>query len=1051
MQRHPLRASATLFVALLFLAACGGGDGGGGTPPAATPITGTFVDSPVNGLHYTSPPSNPAGGFTTNGGQYQCMPGDTVTFDLGGRTIGTGQPCGPLVTVVSVFGATSTADTRVMNLSRLLLTLGGIPSGQNPIELPATIPADLPNPLDFSDPNFTTVLQTALPGATLVTKAQAIAYLHTSFKTLSVAAVNGEMVTSNPAGITCTAGDCSYDLVTRTADTLTATGTGFTGWSGDGCSGTGTCQIMLDAIKAVRALFLAGFTLHTSGATVAAPRDSSGLLRVHIERQSGFSSPIKIDVANPPTGISADPVIVEADDEAQVPLHIAADVAIGVHRLVIRGTSGVARTTVTVQIDVQAAQPRSPQLIQDALDAGQIDYGTSLLYRAYAVFGSARLPAAFVGSGGDKEDSSLFVDIELARPTLPPAILDQLEPFLRRPDDPQSVFNAGQPTASRQRLTAALAPVSPPPLVCTGPRGEWITARSELYPVRAWALCIGTTAGNDTALSNLAKVLFVVDQAYGKMTALMGPAVPDLYGDEADEAIDVYAVPPIFVDVPRERGNYAVQTVRGVTIPQPPYVGRRSSGYVMLPTWEMAKTEHPLTLIHELFHVLQFAHTNQLGRYWFTEASADWAAVHFNRIAPVPPADNGKWHREDFGGFQKTPDSLLSTAGVHEYDSYIWPFFMEQEAFASPIGSAWKQFGSVTTDEQATGVLDSLLPFKSNFRVFAVRNVNEPLMPGNPVAKRYHALDDTFPDGESLPRYDKHNLIGNTPVTRPVDLGALMAGYLRFDVGENSGVQSVEFDFSGLSGREHLDVDALIRTSNGWVAKPVPLDDTPRPRFCFDLGPSTETVRGSFIELRLVLSNHAFAVGDVVTGSLRVRPSRGGCAGWAGTTLWSHQSSVPGSSSDTSALATVTFEVDENASTTPGVVQYKIQSGRVSYRSEVTTSTCRELATSDIEMLPDATSGPGSTLATLATFSTQGTPQYGAITGATFGDIVVVTNCTADGSEETIIHPNSVIPWWNVSGTYTLKNKGALMEEDITAQAGDQRTRNQWSLQKLGK
>ena len=252
-----LRQLGSLACAILFLAACssGGGDGGGGAPAATTHTTGTFVDSPVNGLHYTSPPSNPAGGFTTNGGQYQCMPGDTVIFDLGGRTIGTGHPCGPLVTVVSVFGATSTADTRVRNLSQLLLTLGGIPSGQNPIQLPATIPADLPTPLDFSDPNFTTVLQTALPGTPVVTEAQADAHLQTSFKTLSVTATNSGMVTSNPVGIACTAGDCSYAFVTGTAVTLTATGTGFTGWSGDGCSGTGTCQIMLEAIKGVKALF----------------------------------------------------------------------------------------------------------------------------------------------------------------------------------------------------------------------------------------------------------------------------------------------------------------------------------------------------------------------------------------------------------------------------------------------------------------------------------------------------------------------------------------------------------------------------------------------------------------------------------------------------------------------------------------------------------------------------------------------------------------------------------------------------------------------------
>jgi Divergent InlB B-repeat domain len=253
-----LRQLGSVTCAVLFLAACssGGNDGGGGTPAAATPITGTFVDSPVNGLHYASPPSNPAGGVTANGGQYHCMTGDTVTFDLGGRTIGAGQPCGPLVTVVSVFGATSTADPRVIHLAQLLLTLGGMPSGQNPVQLPATVPAGLPSSLDFSDPNFTSLLQTSVPGVPIVSQAQALAHLQASFKTLAVTGVTSGTVTSNPPGLICTEGDCSYDFVTGTAVTLAAAGTGFTGWTSGGCTGVGTCSVLLDAIKAVRALYL---------------------------------------------------------------------------------------------------------------------------------------------------------------------------------------------------------------------------------------------------------------------------------------------------------------------------------------------------------------------------------------------------------------------------------------------------------------------------------------------------------------------------------------------------------------------------------------------------------------------------------------------------------------------------------------------------------------------------------------------------------------------------------------------------------------------------
>ena len=260
--RHTLRNASRLsivlvgMVACLALAACSGGESGGGTASVATPITGTFVDSPVNGLHYTTLPSNPAGGVTVNGGQYQCAPGDTVTFDLGGRVIGTGQPCGEQVTVVSVFGATSITDLRVRNLAQLLLTLGGIPADSQPIELPVSIPATLPTQLNFSDPQFEQMLQTAFSGRALVSQDQVAAHLSASFKTVTVTGVTSGTVTSIPAGLVCTGGTCSYDFVRGTRVILAAVGTGFTGWNGDGCTGAGTCEILLTATQAIRAVFV---------------------------------------------------------------------------------------------------------------------------------------------------------------------------------------------------------------------------------------------------------------------------------------------------------------------------------------------------------------------------------------------------------------------------------------------------------------------------------------------------------------------------------------------------------------------------------------------------------------------------------------------------------------------------------------------------------------------------------------------------------------------------------------------------------------------------
>ena len=242
-------------VFLLALSGCGsGGDSGGGTPPVATPSVGVFVDSPVQGLGYTCVPSGLTG-LTNVSGQYSYMPGDTVTFNLYGRVIGAAVPAGPVVTVLSVFNATSLTDPRVVNLSQLLLTLGGLPAPGNPIQVPATPPANFPATIDYAAAGF----DTAFPGLTLVSEPTATTHLQGSFKTLSVTVVNSGVVTSTPAGINCTAGTCSFVFTTGTVVSLSETGTGFTGWgSGTGsasCTGIGACAVTLNVDSTVTATF----------------------------------------------------------------------------------------------------------------------------------------------------------------------------------------------------------------------------------------------------------------------------------------------------------------------------------------------------------------------------------------------------------------------------------------------------------------------------------------------------------------------------------------------------------------------------------------------------------------------------------------------------------------------------------------------------------------------------------------------------------------------------------------------------------------------------
>jgi len=101
---------------------------------------------------------------------------------------------------------------------------------------------------------------------TLGNKAQVVDIGHTL--TIAKSGTGADTVTSSPAGISC-GGACIGSFATGASVALTATpaaGSVFTGWSGGGCSGTGTCQVTLNADTTVTATFALTVTLSVSKA-----------------------------------------------------------------------------------------------------------------------------------------------------------------------------------------------------------------------------------------------------------------------------------------------------------------------------------------------------------------------------------------------------------------------------------------------------------------------------------------------------------------------------------------------------------------------------------------------------------------------------------------------------------------------------------------------------------------------------------------------------------------------------------------------------------------
>lgn len=184
----------------------GGGDTGGGTPGVLA--EGFFVDAAVAGLSYST--SSNITGVTDAAGRYKYRDGDTVTFSIGGLTLGTvvGQGVVTPVTVAQAIAANSSgadAETIAVNLLVLLQSLDANGDPDDGIAFTTEIrEAVTTDAIDFtasvgafssSLTNLVAAVSAAAPEATLqqVTREQAIAH----FESQGPAALAGMYVRAN--------------------------------------------------------------------------------------------------------------------------------------------------------------------------------------------------------------------------------------------------------------------------------------------------------------------------------------------------------------------------------------------------------------------------------------------------------------------------------------------------------------------------------------------------------------------------------------------------------------------------------------------------------------------------------------------------------------------------------------------------------------------------------------------------------------------------------------------------------------------------------------
>lgn len=187
-----IRTGLVLLAAAGLVSGClgGGSSSSGDRSSRPEPLTGSFLDSAVEGLSYMTATRS---GVTDQDGTFTYMEDEAVTFALGETALG-GAYGGDVLTPLEINNSMALEDPRVVNLLRLLQSLDVDQDPSNGIQLPPEV-AHFSAELDLSDLNSVDqALAQLAPGRSLVSAEAAIAHFEQTLAQLPAEEAGAERV-----------------------------------------------------------------------------------------------------------------------------------------------------------------------------------------------------------------------------------------------------------------------------------------------------------------------------------------------------------------------------------------------------------------------------------------------------------------------------------------------------------------------------------------------------------------------------------------------------------------------------------------------------------------------------------------------------------------------------------------------------------------------------------------------------------------------------------------------------------------------------------------
>jgi hypothetical protein len=551
--------------------------------------------------------------------------------------------------------------------------------------------------------------------------------------------------------------------------------------------------------------------------------------------------------------------------------------------------------------------PTSEALIAQALADGEIDYETSLLYRAYALYDDPRLPDEYRSPLFDLHDAmELFGEID-THPGLSQGLLDAIAPFRARPADPISIFSS-----------------SPQVDAATGsPLPTWVSKTAAGGLARVWM------KDGPNADAQLATYANETTRVWGQLPGLIRYPLPDTLGDPAvnpDSAIDLY-----FVDIgatDQRRAGCRLDPSKpecafnsdGYTERVAPRSGQTAAGYVVI---DAATPGDALTatIAHELFHAGQFTY-DAWDSMWLMDATATWGEFRVLQKLGVARDEPYSYLPTFFKELDKTltrdpPEVEGQPRDLNRYGSWLYFYFASMEKGDGIVSQIWES--AAPPGEQGAKAVDEKLKFDTYFDDFTVRNWNEK----PPLKTAYRDKDDTFPDYK--PSTVSTYFASPDEESLSIGLEALSAYYGTFQF--DASVHKIVFD-NKWAGVEDFHVWGIVKIGNEWK-EPEDWTDVSKKEWCRDDPEQNVT------ELVIIVSNSNMTSSITPPEDAVVEGKARGCTGYAGTVtaVWTEDFEDASGYDRMRAeiTANVRWEYDEEASDLAGWASVFKPSGSASW------------------------------------------------------------------------------------------------------------------------